>query len=191
MKNFIGFSMILLCCSYTSNAQKITKGYFPYVLQDSLRWAVYDHFLADTTLNPMVKADSCYSFALHEYELGQFEQARNLCELSIGFASDWPEPHILIGKSYVSGRKLCLNPEPPEKYLKGEALWVAMDEWEKALQIGDKSGMAEKLIEFYAQYLPDEAAFKLCYGEKTLTEKNDFFVNCWIQRHTKVRFRKE
>jgi hypothetical protein len=186
VKNLITFSILLLSL-YSINAQN----YFGATRQDSVRWIGYANLLNDSSIKSMVKADSCYNFALKEYEFGQYDKTRSLCEIATQYAPHRAEPHILTGKAFVSGGKFCYPADVSKKYIKGEEIWPAIDEWEVALQKGDESGQAKKLIEVYSKYMPEKTSFEFCFGESSLTEESDFFVNCWIQRKTKIRFRAE
>jgi hypothetical protein len=187
----VGFLILIIFGTLSLKGQNPVDYYFPYDSSDLSRWAAYDAFLKNDTISNLTKADSCYSFALAEYDLEQYEKTRDLCEAIIQYAPDWPEPHILIGKAYLNGSKNCTSTKPDEAtFIFGAQLWVAFDEWEKATQKGDPAGLAKKLINTYSTYLPERSYFRSCFSESTAKEDDDYFVSCWIQRSTKIRFKK-
>lgn len=185
------FAIAVLFLIKTVYAQNSGNEYFVITAIDEKRWAAYDDFIKNNKNKLSEKADSIYKFALIEYQNKQFLKTRELCELAIEYNPDLAKPHILIGKAYASSGNIC---EPTNRNIKGEILWVAFDEWEKAISKGDDEGKAAKLMGRYKTYLPDEADFKSCFGRgrlSTIDQGDAYFVKCWINRETTIRLKKE
>ena len=96
---------------------------------------------------------------------------------------------MLIGKAYTSSAKICQ--EGDSHKIKEDILWAAIDMWEKSISISGEESQAKLLIERYSKYLPTKKHFKSCFTKSTAKEEDEYFVNCWIQRTTKIRFKKE
>lgn len=88
---------------------------------------------------------------------------------------------MLIGKLYASSGPLC---GPGRGWDSQIVTWPAIDTWRKAKRIDPAvAPEANKLINRYAQYMPDTEAIFI----RGLAEGQDFKVPCWIQRSTKIR----
>ncbi len=167
------------------SAQKNHEDYFSIANEDKARWITYSEFIQNSTLDLLTKADSIYQFALIEYDLRQYSKTRELCEIANAFNPSLTKTHILIGKSYVSSSELCASP----KNIKGETIWVAIDEWEKALEKQPRNKEAITLINRYGNYLLTKEEFRTCWTGPTLKEGDKYLVECWVQRETRVRFK--
>lgn len=156
-------------------------------LDDSTRMAHYQTVLENVALKEEAKADSAFVFAQKEYAKANYQTARDLCETALKFRPKWGRPHVLIGKCYASSGKQC---DPNGKGAGWDAqvlLWVAFDEWEKAVSAGDSSAdEARSLMGKYASYFPEETTCKRLHS---LAEGDEYFVGCWVQRKTKVRLK--
>ncbi len=156
-------------------------------LDDSSRMAYYQTVLKSPKFNEAAKADSAYIFAQVEYAKANYQQARDLCERALQSRPNWGNPHLLIGKCYASSGVIC---DPSGRGAGWDAqvlLWVAFDEWEKAISIGDSAAEdARILMEKYATYLPEE---EYCRRNYSLGNGDEYFVGCWVQRKTKVRLK--
>ncbi|WP_020535118.1 hypothetical protein [Lewinella cohaerens] len=171
-------------------AQIVHSSYFPVLAEDLNRWESYADFLVTSQLDPIEKADSVYSFAEVEYQNGQFSKSRELCEIANDLNPDLSKTHLLIGKSYVSSAEKCQ--EGDLHNIKEGVIWAAIDEWEQSIS---KPGEEEKreakiLIERYSDYLPTGEHFRSCFSRPTAVEGDEYFVECWIQKMTHIRFKK-
>lgn len=145
-------------------------------------------FVFAATLNAQ-SLDSLLRIAEIEYEKKEFSKTRELCELALSLNPNLGEAHNLIGKVYVLSSEICDSKENAHQ-IKEDVLWVAMDEWEKAIsKPNSKKEEALKLISRYKNYLPTAEHFRTCFTRATLKEGDEYFVECWIQRKTKVRLK--
>ena len=135
------------------------------------------------------KPDSLLKMAEIEYEHKNFSKTRDLCEQALLLNPNLGEAHNLIGKAYASSSEIC-GLEKESHRIKEEILWIAIDEWERAIsKPNSKSAEAKKLITRYSSYLPTGEHFRNCFTGSNLDEGDEFFVECWIQRMTTVRFK--
>lgn len=156
-------------------------------LEVSSRMARYDETLTLQTLDGEMKADSAYFFAQYEYAKANYQQARDLCEMALKFRSNWGNPHLLIGKCYASSGVICDTDGKGAGWDAQVLLWVAFDEWEKAISVGDAAEKeARILMTKYTTYLPEK---EYCRRHYSLSNWDEYFVKCWVQRKTTVRLK--
>ena len=170
-------------------AQVDHSEYFSVSEEDKKRWKIYSKFIEKFEANSDEKADSVFSFAKIEYQKGQFSKSRELCELANKLNPKLSKTYLLIGKAYASSAKICL--EDDSHKIKEAIIWAAIDEWEKSISLTGGESEAKLLIERYSEYLPTEKHFRSCFTDSTAKEGDEYFVNCWIQRTTKIRFKRE
>ena len=135
---------------------------------------------------PNQVADSILNFAHTEYQQEQFSKTRELCLIAKEYNPNLSSTHLLIGKSYVSTSEICHNNELP--MIKEGIIWVGIDEWEKIDSDSKDYLESRKLIKRYSDFLPTKEKFLSCFGKRKLKEGHEYFVNCWVNRKTKVRF---
>lgn len=170
----------ILSCSSLSK-QLHSEDYFIVSKEDKTRWETYVDFIQNSKLDPLTKADSIYQFALAEYELGQFSKTRELCEIANSLNSDLSKTHFLIGKAYLANS--CNS-------LAWGRIWLAIEEWEVALEKDKKNQIIKMYIEGYSKLFPTKEELYSDIMCPQVNEGDRFFVGCWIQRETRVRFRK-
>jgi len=180
-----------ICFVFLAFGQSPHSKYFTVLAEDEVRWEVYTDYIENSQDEVVIKADSIIGFAQIEYKLQQFSKVRELCELALKLNSNLGEAHNLIGKSYVSSPKFCDKNDEGIKFLNASFVWLAMDEWEIALS---KSLINKDQVllymEKYSLFLPPRDYFYTFFGP-SLREEDEYYVGCWIQKSTHVRFLKE
>ncbi|MFT4762200.1 MAG: hypothetical protein ACI9XO_002777 [Paraglaciecola sp.] len=192
MKRIIFILLFGITSTIQSKSQNIDSTYFLISKKEESRWKKHEGFIENSEIVSESKADTLLEFANIEYVAQQYSKARELCELALSLNSDLGEAHNLIGKTYVSSSKICNGKADDFHKVKEEIIWVALDEWELALSKSNaKKEEALMLMERYSIYLPTKEHFKNCFTDATLKEGDEYYVGCWIQRKTKVRFNKK
>lgn len=177
--------------SFQISAQTNHSAYFSISPDDEKRWEIYSVFLNTSQLSTVEKADSIFQFAQNEYQKGLYSKCRELCEIAKGLNPKLSKTHLLIGKCYVSSAEICYYEENKSHKIKEDIIWVAIDEWEKSITKGDQENQAKLLIERYSKYLPSDEHFKRCFSKPNTVEGDEYFVGCWIQKKTRIRFQKD
>ena len=141
--------------------------------------------LVNLSAQTNIRADSLLNLAKIELQQEQFSKCRELSEEALKLNPDLAGAHTLIGRAYISSAKIC----EAEKYpvLKYGIIWAAMEEWEKALSKGDST--AQRYTNSYHPYLPEESTVRACFEDRTVEEGDDYFVECWIRRKVKIRWK--
>ncbi len=116
--------------------------------------------------------------------LKNYSRARQYALQAAKLRSNWGEPYMLIGTMYASSGPLC---GPGRGWDSQVVTWPAIDKWQYAKSIDQSvSGQANKLIGQYQQYMPSlEDGF-----QRGIKEGSSYYVGCWIQESTTVRFAK-
>ncbi len=136
------------------------------------------------TSNTEYKAKYAYSMASIYYgKLKKFSTARNWANKAAENKPGWGKPYKLIGDMYASSGPLC---GPGRGWESQVVVWVAMDMWYKAKKDPSVAAAAQKSINKYSQYLPEKQDGFM----RGVKEGDSYKVPCWIQRTTKVRFKK-
>ena len=118
---------------------------------------------------------------IYQVHLRNLSKARTWALKAAEIRSNWGEPYILIGRLYASSGPLC---GPGRGWDSQQVIYPALDMWEKAKEI-DPSIQEEtdKWIDRCSQLLPTtEELSKL-----NLSSGQEYFVECWIKRSTKIR----
>jgi hypothetical protein len=163
--------------------------YFTVSEEDKSRWEIYAEFMEKSKIPPNQKADSIFHYAQIEYHKDQFSKSTELCKLANKLNPELSKTHLLIGKAYVSSAKTCQTDDSHK--IRESVIWAAMDEWEKSISEPDESSEAKLLIERYSKYLPTKEHFISCFSKSTADEGDEYFVDCWIQKTTRIRFKKD
>ncbi|BDS14604.1 hypothetical protein [Aureispira anguillae] len=141
----------------------------------------------DSAMTDEERGRLCYRLAYKEYLAKDYIKARKFCRQATTYKTNWGAPYLLVGDMYASSLKLCQSGDPQN--LSGRVvIWVALDEWRKAIKVDPKSReKAEKKIKTYKKYLP-------LIGEgfqASLKEGESYKVACWINQRTRVQFAQE
>ena len=126
------------------------------------------------------KADYYYGLAVSTNDLGNKSLARDYALKAIALKPEWGDPYILIAQLYAGSKDLCQGISLPNAIF-----WVAVDNLIKAKEV-DRSAEAKanSLILSWSPHFPNkEEAFFL-----NVMEGDTYYVGCWINENTKVRF---
>jgi hypothetical protein len=115
--------------------------------------------------------------------LKSFSRARQYAREAASLRPGWGEPYILIGTLYASSGPLC---GPGRGWDSQRVVWPAIDMWERAKSDPSTKAEAQRLINQYAQYMPDLGEI----FQRGLSEGQSYFVPCWIQENTTIRAKK-
>lgn len=128
------------------------------------------------------KAKYLMDFASFYKDKGDFVSARNQANEAAKIKEGWGEPYYFIGILYASSGSRCGKGTGWDSQV---VTWVAVDMFVKAKNVdASYAEKANKLINKYkANYPLKSDAFM-----KQLDAGANYFVPCWIQRNTKVRF---
>ena len=189
IKTFLFSMLIGILVVQPVSAQIDHSKYFEVSTEDLTRWKSYTNFLNHTILPPNQIADSIMNFAQIEYQQEQFSKTRELCLIAKEYHPELSSSYLLIGKAYVSNAKICH--EGNFHSIAEDIIWVAIDEWEKIDSDSKDYLESRKLIKRYSSFLPTEEKFRNYFGKRKLNEGGEYFVSCWVNRKTKVRFKKE
>ncbi|MCB0520428.1 MAG: tetratricopeptide repeat protein [Lewinellaceae bacterium] len=116
--------------------------------------------------------------------LKNFSRARQYAQQAAKLRPGWGDPYMLIGTMYASSGPIC---GPGRGWDSQIVTWPAIDKWQYAKSIdAGVANQANKLIGQYTQYMPSvEDGF-----QRGIKEGSSFYVGCWIQENTTVRFAK-
>ena len=189
IKKYIFTLLIGLLFVQSVECQIEHSKYFEVSTEELNRWESYAKFLIQTKLTRVQIADSIMNFAQIEYKQGQFSKARELCLLAREYNPGLTSIHLLIGKAYVSSAEICEKDKSHK--IREDIIWVAIDEWEKIDSKSNDFTEARKLIRRYSNYLPTKEHFRNCFGSRKIKEGDEYSVDCWINRKTKIRLKQE
>jgi len=124
---------------------------------------------------------------------GSYVSARNAVYSALEHRRGWGEAYINLGSIYVAGAKNCGNKEFEQKTV----YWIAVDNFEKALNDEDTKERASRSINIYSRYFPTTT---LCFEYSPPYNKRNGFpdkhviitgdkynLECWINKSTTVR----
>lgn len=141
----------------------------------------------DTTLTPKETAELAYRIAYEAYSKQDFPKARKWCRTASLHQPNWGEPYVLVGNMYASSYSTCAR-NNPNKFDGKVVIWVALDEWRKAIKIDPSlKEKVNKRIKRYQKYLPSSGDMFVY----SLKEGEPYTVGCWIKQKTRIQVREE
>lgn len=117
-------------------------------------------------------------------ELKDKRSARTYARKAAQLNPGWGEPYFLIGNMYASSGKDCGS---GTGFNSQRTVWVAIDQWKKAISVDPGSSAAQKSqqrINEYRKYMPSQEQIFM----RSLTKGQSYTVTCWINESTIVRF---
>jgi len=117
-------------------------------------------------------------------ELKDKVSARKYARKALQLRPNWGEPYYLIGNMYASSGKDCGS---GTGFNSQRTVWVAIDQWKKAISVDPGSSAATKSqtrINEYTQYMPSQEQLFM----RSLSKGQSYTVPCWINESTIVRF---
>lgn len=117
-------------------------------------------------------------------ELKDKRSARTYARKAAQLNPNWGEPYFLIGNMYASSGKDCGK---GTGFNSQRTVWVAIDQWKKAISVDPGSSAASKSqqrISEYRKYMPNKEQVFM----RSLKEGQSYTVPCWINESTRVRF---
>ncbi|MEO1259285.1 MAG: hypothetical protein AAFZ15_10840 [Bacteroidota bacterium] len=142
----------------------------------------------ETAIETMAKDEDKATFNLfiakiYFAHLKNFSKARQYARKAANLRSGWGEPYLLIGTLYASSGPLC---GPGRGWDSQRVVWAAIDKWQVAKSDPATRAEAQKLINQYAQYMPELGEI----FQRGLAEGQSYKVPCWIQETTTIRAKK-
>ncbi|MGK0388535.1 MAG: tetratricopeptide (TPR) repeat protein [Maribacter sp.] len=126
-----------------------------------------------------------YAYSIGQVYYSKFKQystARTWAEKASNHLPSWGKPYLLIGDMYASSGPIC---GPGTGWDSQVVLWPAMDMWNKAKSDPSTSSKAQRQINKYSQYLPENADGFM----RSVKEGDSYKLKCWINRTTRARFK--
>ncbi|MCG8579418.1 MAG: hypothetical protein MI866_05855 [Bacteroidales bacterium] len=121
--------------------------------------------------------------SINYLENDQYEKSRDVTEKIIKIDKSYGETYLLLGIIYVTYANECDS--LIDRIEKDQIYSLAIDMFEKAKKLDDNcEARANQHIEIYSNYLTSPEIFISVY------EGQEIYINGWINRKTKFRFRK-
>jgi len=124
-----------------------------------------------------------YALANTYYKKGQYSNARNAAEKAAKAKPGWGAPWLLIGGLYAKSYKDCGTNEVE----RAGAIWAAVDAYAKAKADPKSASDAQDRINNMYKYYPEKGQLFMA----SVAEGDAYKVECWIQRNTTVRVKKQ
>jgi hypothetical protein len=123
-----------------------------------------------------LRSTELYRWAFKLYQSGKLLTSRDFCRMASRWCPNWGDPYILIGILYIEN--LNVN-----SFDSRTAVWVAIDEWNKAIRMDKKSTeKANTYIKNYTKYLPTKTEL----FQRGIQEGSLITIGGWIKENTKA-----
>ncbi len=124
-----------------------------------------------------------YALASTYFKKGQYSNARNAAENAAKAKPGWGAPWLLIGGLYAKSYKDCGTNEVE----RAGAIWAAVDAYAKAKADPKSAADAQDRMNKMYKYYPEKGQLFMA----SVNEGDPYKVECWIQRNTTVRVKKQ
>ena len=123
-----------------------------------------------------LRSSELYRWAFKLYQSGKLLTSRDFCRMASRWCPNWGDPYILIGILYIENLNV-------DSFDSRTAVWVAIDEWNKAIRLDKKSTeKANMYIQNYTKYLPTKTEL----FQRGIQEGSLITIGGWIKQNTKA-----
>ena len=123
-----------------------------------------------------LRSSELYRWAFKLYQSNKLLTSRDFCRMASRWCPHWGDPYILTGILYIEN----LNVDSFDSRM---SVWVAIDEWNKAIRLDKKSTeRANSYIKSYTKYLPTKTEL----FQRGIQEGSLITIGGWIKQNTKA-----